>query len=174
MSLETEGISDWGIMIHLFFLHLPTQKRCWSFFISLGRKAREGLDSIFQGEHARCIPHILLASSSEVVSSLSRPRPASLDQPQPASKKHTHKSYIIIPGKTPLTQDCSFSGMGTRSREFPIFSASYRKAQNWGKRIVFLKKCFWERFYITIVLVVSRKQQSSTDKFNLARQMAKA
>ena len=116
-------------MIHLFFLHLPTQKRCWSFFISLGRKAREGLDSIFQGEHARCIPHILLASSSEVVSSLSRPRPASLDQPQPASKKHTHKSYIIIPGKTPLTQDCSFfsqlrSQPGTRSCEFPIFSVA--------------------------------------------------
>ena len=108
MSPGMLGISDQGIMIHLFFLHLPTQKRCWSFFISLGRKAREGLDSIFQGEHARCIPHILLASSSEVVSSLSRPRPASLDQPQPASKKHTHKSYIIIPGKTPLTQDCSF------------------------------------------------------------------
>ena len=116
-------------MIHLFFLHLPTQKRCWSFFISLGRKAREGLDSIFQGEHARCIPHILLASSSEVVSSLSQPRPASLDQPQPASKKHTHKSYIIIPGKTPLTQDCSFfsqlcSQPGTRSCEFPIFSVA--------------------------------------------------
>ena len=116
-------------MIHLFFLHLPTQKRCWSFFISLGRKAREGLDSIFQGEHARCIPHILLASSSEVVSSLSRPRPASLHQPRPASKKHTHKSYIIIPGKTPLTQDCSFfsqlgAQLGTRSREFPIFSVA--------------------------------------------------
>ena len=56
MSPGMLGISDWGIMIHLFFLHLPTQKRCWSFFISLGRKAREGLDSIFQGEHARCIP----------------------------------------------------------------------------------------------------------------------
>ena len=129
MSPGMLGISDWGIMIHLFFLHLPTQKRCWSFFISLGRKAREGLDSIFQGEHARCIPHILLASSSEVVSSLSRPRPASLDQPQPASKKHTHKSYIIIPGKTPLTQDCSFfsqlrSQPGTRSCEFPIFSVA--------------------------------------------------
>ena len=132
MSLGKLGISDQGIMIHLFFLHLPTQKRCWSFFISLGRKAREGLDSIFQGEHARCIPHILLASSSEVVSSLSRPRPASLDQPQPASKKHTHKSYIIIPGKTPLTQDCSFfsqllesQGHAPVNSQFSQYSAFY-------------------------------------------------
>ena len=129
-------------MIHLFFLHLPTQKRCWSFFISLGRKAREGLDSIFQGEHARCIPHILLASSSEVVSSLSRPRPASLDQPQPASKKHTHKSYIIIPGKTPLTQDCSFfsqlrSQPGTRSCEFPIFSVAPFCIRVYLKKFIF-------------------------------------
>ena len=143
--LGREGISDWGIMIHLFFLHLPTQKRCWSFFISLGRKAREGLDSIFQGEHARCIPHILLASSSEVVSSLSRPRPASLDQPQPASKKHTHKSYIIIPGKTPLTQDCSFfsqlrSQPGTRSCEFPIFSVAPFCIRVYLKKCIFLLK----------------------------------
>ena len=142
MSPGMLGISDWGIMIHLFFLHLPTQKRCWSFFISLGRKAREGLDSIFQGEHARCIPHILLASSSEVVSSLSRPRPASLDQPQPASKKHTHKSYIIIPGKTPLTQDCSFfsqlrSQPGTRSCEFPIFSVAPFCIRVYLKKFIF-------------------------------------
>ena len=104
MSPGMLGISDWGIMIHLFFLHLPTQKRCWSFFISLGRKAREGLDSIFQGEHARCIPHILLASS---LAGLGQPlSPASAWPAQPP--KNTHKSYIIIPGKTPLTQDCSF------------------------------------------------------------------
>jgi hypothetical protein len=74
----------------------------------------EGLDSIFpvRGEHARCIPHIVVAAQR--------------------GKTHTHKSYIIIPGKTPLTQDCSFSTLGpldkeeeedgTRSREFPIFS----------------------------------------------------
>lgn len=28
--------------------------------------------------------------------------------PPPPRRKNTHKSYIIIPGKTPLTQDCSF------------------------------------------------------------------
>ena len=85
MSPGMLGISDWGIMIHLFFLHLPTQKRCWSFFISLGRKAREGLDSIFQGEHARCIPHILLAAS---------PASASLSAQPPCGQPSLQKTHI--------------------------------------------------------------------------------
>ena len=85
MSPGMLGISDWGIMIHLFFLHLPTQKRCWSFFISLGRKAREGLDSIFQGEHARCIPHILLAAS---------PASASLSAQPPRGQPSLQKTHI--------------------------------------------------------------------------------
>ena len=133
MSPGMLGISDWGIMIHLFFLHLPTQKRCWSFFISQGRKAREGLDSIFQGEHARCIPHILLLSL------FSQPRSLG-GHYQP--RKNTHKSYIIIPGKTPLTQDCSFfsqlrSQPGTRSCEFPIFSVAPFCIRVYLKKFIF-------------------------------------
>ena len=83
-----------------------------------------------------------LRAQARLWGSLSRPRPASLDQPQPASKKHTHKSYIIIPGKTPLTQDCSFfsqlrSQPGTRSCEFPIFSVAPFCIRVYLKKFIF-------------------------------------
>ena len=180
--LGREGISDWGIMIHLFFLHLPTQKlRCWSFFISLGRwrlLAERSRDLIqFSKESSSMhdafpIQSLLFSLPCSYVVSRQR-------------KKHTHKSsYIIIPGKTPLTQDCSFSvswrqlELGTRSREFPIFSAPYQyESSKFGEKDCAsspLFCCCTLRFYITIKLdVVCVQKTTQADKFNLARQMAK-
>ena len=113
-------------MIHLFFLHLPTQKRCWSFFISLGRKAREGLDSIFQGEHARCIPHILLLSLlSASLSARTRPRLRSATTSLEKTHIRATLSFLarLHSHKTALSF-LSYAQLGTRSREFPIFSVA--------------------------------------------------
>ena len=109
MSPETLGISDWGIMIHLFFLHLPTKALLVIFHFP--REAERDLIQFSKRSRA-CTMHSPSLSHTSSLSYYSE-------------KTHIRAATLSFLARLHSTQKTALSD-GTRSREFPIFSFSLK------------------------------------------------